>query len=130
MFEWLKDYKELEDEIGYIEFNLERNKRELERWTIGDLQNVKLQPESNAAKLEETISFIEYELAHKMNDIYDMKKTISTFGGLDHKILYFKYIEGMTLERVAEELSYSTQYIYNKHAQIRRMIEYANSITH
>ena len=65
-----------------------------------------------------------------MNDLHDMKKMIATFGGLEHKILYLKYIEGMTLERVAEELTYSAQYIYNKHSEIKRMVDYANVAKH
>ena len=127
MYEWLKDYQKLEEEITYLEFSLERSENELKRWTSGDLFGVKLTAESNGAKLEEYIERIEYELAHKMNDLLDMKKMINTFKGLEHKILYLKYIEGMTLERVAEELKYSAQYIYNKHAQIKRMIEYAQN---
>lgn len=127
MYEWLRDYQKLEEEITYLEFNLERTENELKRWTSGDLFGVKLTAESNGAKLEEYIERIEYELAHKMNDLIDMKKMINTFKGLEHKILYMKYIEGMTLERVAEELKYSAQYIYNKHAQIKRMIEYAQN---
>ena len=127
MYEWLRDYQKLEEEITYLEFNLERTENELKRWTSGDLFGVKLTAESNGAKLEEYIERIEYELAHKMNDLLDMKNMINTFKGLEHKILYMKYIEGMTLERVAEELKYSAQYIYNKHAQIKRMIEYAQN---
>lgn len=127
MYEWLRDYQKLEEEITYLEFNLERTENELKRWTSGDLFGIKLTAESNGAKLEEYIERIEYELAHKMNDLMDMKKMINTFKGLEHKILYMKYIEGMTLERVAEELKYSVQYIYNKHAQIKRMIEYAQN---
>lgn len=128
MYDWLNDYKKLEDEITYLEFNLERSEKELKRWCIGgDLSGVKLSTESIAANLEEIIESIKYELAHKMNDVVDMKKMISTFSGLEHQILYKKYIEGMTLERIAEELKYSAQYIYNKHAQIKRMVEYAHS---
>lgn len=131
MYEWLKDYRKLEDEIAYIEFNLDRSERELKRWEIGgDLSKIKLTSESISAKLEESIELIEYELAHKMNDIFDMKKMIGTFGGLEHKILFLKYIEGMTLEKVAEELKYSAQYIYNKHAEIKRMIDYAQTAIH
>lgn len=130
MYEWLKDYRKLEEEIAYLEFNLERSENELKRWTSGDLFGIKLTAESNGAKLEEYIERIEYELAHKINDLLDMKKMISTFNGLENKILYKKYIEGMTLEKVAEELKYSAQYIYNKHAQIKRMMEYAQSTNH
>lgn len=126
LYEWLKDYRKLEDEISYLEFNLDRSQRELKRWVEGDLQGVKLSAESISANLEENIFKIEYELAHKINDMINMKKMIGSFGGLEHKILYMKYIEGMTLESVAEELKYSAQYIYNKHAEIKRMIDYAN----
>lgn len=130
MYEWLKDYRSLEDEVTYLEFNLDRSNRELKRYVDGDLVKVKLSSESNGAKLEEFIELNEYELAHKMNDLHDMKKVISSFGGLEHKILYLKYIEGLTLERVAEELKYSSQYIYNKHAEIKRMADYADSVNH
>lgn len=130
MYEWLKDYRSLEDEVTYLEFNLDRSNRELKRYVEGDLVKVKLSSESNGAKLEEFIELNEYELAHKMNDLHDMKKVISSFGGLEHKILYLKYIEGFTLERVAEELKYSAQYIYNKHAEIKRMADYADSVNH
>lgn len=126
-FQWLNEYNELQDEIAFIENNLERSQKELKRWIDGDLAKYKLTADSDGAKLEERIEAIEYELAHKMNDLYDMKKIIASFGGLENKILYMKYIEGMTLEKVAEELKYSAQYIYNKHAQIKRMVEYAES---
>lgn len=128
MYEWLKDYRRLEEEIAFIEFNLERSRRELGRWSGGDLSDIKLSPESIAANLEESIERIEYELAHKINDMHDMKKMIGTFSGLEHKILYKKYIEGLTLEQVAEELKYSAQYIYNKHAEIKRKIDYAQEV--
>lgn len=129
MYEWLKDYRELELEINRLDNNLERNRKELGRSTMGDLAKYKLTSDSHGAQLEEIIEAIEYEIAHKMNDLYDMKKMISTFEGLEHKILYMKYIEGLTLEKIAIELKYSTQYIYNKHAQIKRMVEYARKLT-
>ncbi|WP_144561673.1 hypothetical protein [Bacillus mycoides] len=129
MLEWLKDYHKLEDEIIYLESDLERSKRELKRWVYGDLQEVRLTAESEGAKLEDRIAVREHDLAHKMNDMRDLKKVIRSFKGLEHKIMYGKYVEGMTLDRIAEELNYSTQYIYNKHAEIKRKIEYAQNIS-
>ena len=126
-FQWLKDYQQLEYDIAYLEQNLERTKRELKRWIEGDLAKIKLTPDSHGAKVEEIIVRIENELRHKRNDLDDIKKLVRTFEGLEHKILVGKYIEHRTLEEVAEELGYSTQYIYNKHAQIRRMIAFAES---
>lgn len=129
MYEWLKDYRKLEEAIAYLEFNLERSKKELGRWTGGDLWNVKLTAESDGAKLEERIEAIEYELAHKLNDLHDLKELISTFDGLEYKILYRKHVEGKTLETIANELNYSTNYIKIKHANAMRMMEYAEKVS-
>lgn len=129
MYKWLKDYQKLKDEIAYLEFELNRYKRELKRWTYGDLQDVKLEEKSIASRLEEKIAEVEYELAHRENDLYDMKKLIKTFKGLDHKILYGKYVEGKTLEQIAEELNYSASYIYKRHAEIMRMIKFAKEVS-
>ncbi|PHB90640.1 hypothetical protein COE98_15820 [Bacillus wiedmannii] len=126
MFNWLKVYQELEQDITYLDYNLDKTKAELKRWVSGDLREVRLTAESEGAKVEERIEAIEYELAHKMNDMYKLKKLINTFKGLEHKIAYLKYVEGMTLEKVAEELNYSPQYIYNKHASMREKVEYSN----
>ena len=126
-FRWLKDYQQLEYEIAYLEQNLDRTKRELKRWVDGDLSKIKLTAESHGAKVEEIIVRIEKELAHKRSDLADIKNLVSTFEGLEHKILVGKYIDGMTLEEVAEELGYSSQYIYNKHVQTRKMVSFAES---
>ncbi|HDR8152827.1 hypothetical protein OAT02_07270 [Bacillus thuringiensis] len=126
MFNWLKVYQELEQDIAYLDYNLDKTKAELKRWISGDLREVRLTAESEGAKVEERIEAIEYELAHKMNDMYKLKKLINTFKGLEHKIAYLKYVEGMTLEKIAEELNYSSQYIYNKHAAMREKVEYSN----
>ncbi|PEA05427.1 hypothetical protein [Bacillus cereus] len=126
MFNWLKEYQKLEERIAYLDYNLDKAKAELKRWVSGDLREIRLTAESEGAKVEERIEAIEYELAHKMNDMYKLKKLINTFKGLEHKIAYLKYVEGMTLEKIAEELNYSSQYIYNKHAAMREKVEYSN----
>lgn len=128
--EWLKDYRKLEEEIAYLEFNLNKTKHELNRWeSVYDLGKYRLEKESQGAKVEEKIEAIEYELAHKLNDLHDFKKLICTFSGLEYKILYRKHIEGKTLEIIANELNYSTNYIKMKHAEIMRMMRYAEKVT-
>jgi len=124
VFEWLKDYKKLEEDIAYLEYNLDKTKAELKRWISGDLQNVRLTAESEGAKVEGRIEAIEYELAHKMNEEYDLKLLINKFTGLDHQILKMKYVDGMTLEEIAFELHYSTGYIRRKHAEIRKIVKF------
>ncbi|UPJ15593.1 hypothetical protein MYW48_23170 [Bacillus cereus] len=124
MFDWLKDYQKLEEDIEYLDYNLDKTKAELKRWVSGDLREVRLTAESEGAKVEERIEAIEYELAHKMNDMYKLKRLISKFRGLDNKILKMKYVDGMTLEQIAEEISYSSSHIKKKHAEIVRLIKF------
>ncbi|MFB7158019.1 hypothetical protein [Lysinibacillus sp. NPDC056232] len=128
MYEWLRDYQQIEDEITYLEFNLERSQKELRRWVSGDLAGVKLTAESDGAKLEERIERIERELQIKLTEQKNFMELISKFDGLNHKILKSKYIDGMTLEEIAEELNYSASYIYKKHAEIAKMIRFAHEI--
>lgn len=124
LFDWLKDYQKLEEDIEYLVYNLDKTKAELKRWVSGDLREVRLTAESEGAKVEERIEAIEYELAHKMNDMYKLKKLINKFRGLDNKILKMKYVDGMTLEQIAEEISYSSSHIKKKHAEIVRLIKF------
>ncbi|TCW58988.1 hypothetical protein EC917_101242 [Bacillus thuringiensis] len=129
MFDWLKDYQKLEERIAYLDYNLDKTKAELKRWVSGDLREVRLTAESEGAKVEERIEAIEYELAHKMNDICDLKDLISTFKGLENQILYGKYVQGKTLEYLAVEFGYSRSYIYQKHAEIMRRIKFAEELS-
>ena len=96
----------------------------MKRWVYGDLQEVRLTADSEGAKVEGRIEAIEYELAHKMNAMYDLKDLISKFKGLDNQILKMKYVDGMTLEQIAEEISYSSSHIKKKHAEIVRLIKF------
>lgn len=128
LFDWLKDYQKLEERIAYLDYNLDKTKAELKRWVSGDLQEVRLTAESEGAKVEERIEAIEYELAHKMNAMHDLMKLISSFKGLENKVLKMKYVDGMTLEEIAEDMNYSSSYIYKKHAEIIRRIKFAEEL--
>lgn len=128
LYEWLRDYRKLEDEIAYLEFNLDRTESELKRWTSGDLLGIKLTAESNGAKVEESIELIKQRLQLKHEELERLVNLIGTFRGLENNILYKKYVEGKTLVSIADELDKSPNYIYNKHAQIMRMIEYAHEV--
>lgn len=124
LFNWLRDYQKLEEEIAYLEYNLDKTKAELRRWVSGDLREVRLTAESEGAKVENRIEAIEYELAHKMNDMYRLKKLISKFRGLENQILKLKYVDGMTLEEIAEIVNYSSSHIKKKHAELVRLIKF------
>ncbi|MDA2614250.1 hypothetical protein OAT02_33015 (plasmid) [Bacillus thuringiensis] len=128
MFNWLKVYQELEQEIAYLDYNLDKTKAELKRWVSGDLREVRLTAESEGAKVEERIEAIEYELANEMNAMYDLMELISKFKGLDNQILVKKYIYGMTLEQIACDLNYSPNYIKRKHAEVRKIIKFVDDL--
>lgn len=124
LFNWLRDYQKLEEDIAYLEYSLDKTKAELRRWVSGDLREVRLTAESEGAKVENRIETIEYELANKMNDMYKLEKLISKFRGLENQILKLKYVDGMTLEEIAEAINYSSSHIKKKHAELVRLIKF------
>lgn len=128
LFKWLKDYQKLEEEIAYLEYNLEQTEAELKRWISGDLCDVRLTSDSQGAKVEKVIEKIKTELYIKQEQMTNLVHLISKFKGLENKILKKKYIEGMTLEEVAENMNYSSSYIYKKHAEIMKRIKFAEEL--
>ncbi|MEK4418491.1 hypothetical protein [Bacillus sp. FSL K6-0268] len=124
MFDWLKNYQKLEEEIAYLEYNLDKTKAELKRWIYGDLQRIRLSVASEGAKVEARLEAIAYELAHKMNEMYTLIKLMNKFRGLDNQILKMKYVEGMTLERIAYELHCHPNYIRKRHAEVIRIVKF------
>lgn len=128
-FAWLKDYREIEMDIIYLENNLERTKKHLDRFVSGDLQNVKLTAESDGAKLEEHIERIEWELAYRMNELQDIKRMVQRFDQVDHQILYGRYIEGKTFDEIADDIGYSKGTVYNKHAALMKTIGYLDELS-
>lgn len=128
LFNWLKDYQKLEERIAYLDYNLDKTKAELKRWVSGDLREVRLTAESEGAKVEERIEAMENELAHKMNEMHNLLVLINKFKGLENRVLKMKYVDGMTLEEIAEDMNYSSSYIYKKHAEVIRRIKFAEEL--
>ncbi|MDR4971637.1 DUF1492 domain-containing protein [Bacillus toyonensis] len=128
MFRWLKDYQKLEEEIAYLEYDLEQTEAELKRWISGDLCDVRLTSDSQGAKVEEIIEKKKGELYMKQEQRRNLVHLISKFKGLENQILKRKYIDGMTLEEVAENMNYSSSYIYKKHAEIIKRIKFAEEL--
>lgn len=126
-YQWLKDYQKIAKEIDYLEFMIEKNEAELDRWVYGDLQNVKLKEKSHGAQLEELIKKQKEELSIKKEQMHEFIELVNRFEGLDNQILRMKYFKGMTLEVISEELNYSYNYIKSKHADIMRMIKFADA---
>ena len=78
-FEWLKNYQDLEDQILFLKWNLNKSKLELDRWLSGDLAKVRIEKNSRSSKLEETISAIENELKILADQKEELLKIIDTF---------------------------------------------------
>lgn len=123
-FQWLKDFQEIDEHILYLKWNLNKSKLELERWTNGDLANVRLEKNSRGANLEEKIIQIEREIECLIEQKNEMKVIIDSFKGLDNQIMNYKYIKGMTLEMISKETGYSVSYIQKKHSELRKSIDY------
>lgn len=127
MYEWLKEYIKLREDIAYLELKIDQNQTELKRWVEGDLSKVKLEADSIASGLEDKIDMQLKLLAEKKKQRDELIALVEKFEGLDNQILRMKWFEGKTLEQIAEELKYSYGYIKRKHADIMKMIKFADS---
>ena len=106
-FQWLKDYQDLEEQLLYLKWNLNKSKLELIRWTTGDLSKVRIEKNSRSSLLEENITQIENEIELLEEQQKEMLVIIQSFKGVENEIVRMKYIEGLTLEEIVEETGYS-----------------------
>lgn len=135
IYEWVTTLMAIDQELYELQLALDLNEKELHRWqnyssNDGDLakQHTFLTALQKQARLKEVIESLgtrEEELRKQRQDIID---TIEKFQGLDQRILKMKYVEGMTLESVAEETGYTYQYIRSRHADIMKMIRFSKNV--
>lgn len=123
-FQWLKDYQELDEQILYLKWNLNKSKLELNRWVNGDLADVRIEKNSRSASLEENIQKIENEIEILEEQRKEMLAIINSFKGIDNEIIRKKYVEGCSLEIIAEEIGYSASYVRQRHAEIRKTLSF------
>lgn len=123
-FQWLKDYQELDEQILYLKWNLNKSKLELNRWVNGDLADVRIEKNSRSSMLEENIQKIENEIEILEEQRQEMLAIINSFKGIDNEIIRKKYVEGCSLEIIAEEIGYSASYIRQRHADIRKTLNF------
>lgn len=128
MYEWLNTYTLMKKRIGYLEFYLEQSEAELDRWVSGDLVNVRLTKGSIACGLERRIEEIKSELSYMKSKMDKLIELIEQFDDVESRLLKMKYIDGMTLESIAEELGYSHGHIKRLHANTMRTIRFIDSL--
>ncbi len=128
-YQWLQEYQKLEEEIEILKWKIRKSEMELDRWyDPRDLGKVKITNESIASHLEENIKRDQAFLGEKELAMEALMIMIERFKGLDNKILKMKYIDGMTLREISEELNYSYSYIMNKHASMVKTIKFVEDL--
>ncbi|MGM0189676.1 sigma-70 family RNA polymerase sigma factor [Enterococcus sp. AZ147] len=125
----------IDQELYELQLALNLNEKELHRWqnysnNDGDLAKhqtflTALQKQARLKEVIESLATREEELKKQRQDIIE---TIEKFQGLDQRILKMKYVEGLTLESVAEETGYTYQYIRSRHADIMKMIRFSKNV--
>ena len=115
----------LKEEIETIQWKIRKCESELDRWLVGgDLSSVRITSGSRSSRLEEEIQDLNDYLEALVASEKRLIKMVSRFKGLDNKIIKMKYIDGMALKEIAQELNYSYQYIVNKHSAIVSTIKF------
>lgn len=74
--------------------------------------------------LEENIQKIENEIEILEEQRQEMLAIINSFKGIDNEIIRKKYVEGCSLEIIAEEIGYSASYVRQRHAEIRKTLSF------
>lgn len=123
-FQWLKDFQELDEQILYLKWNLNKSSLELNRWVYGDLSNVRLERNSRSSSLEENIQKLEEEIERLEEQKNEMVIMVESFKGIDNQIIRLKYVEGVALEDVADIIGYSVSYVRKRHTEIRRTLQF------
>lgn len=123
-YEWLNDYLELDEEIKLTEWRIRKAEREEARWTDGDLSHLHLAKKSKGSHVMDSVPAMRRRVAECKAQQAEALELIDTFKDYTQKMLKMKYIDGMTLEEIAEKLGYSAETIRQKHAEARRMLDF------
>ncbi|MBK0038348.1 MULTISPECIES: hypothetical protein [unclassified Enterococcus] len=125
-FQWLKNYQDLEEQILFMKWNLNKSRLELDRWINGDLANVRLEKNSRSSSLEENIRIIENELNLLETEKIELMELIDSFSGADNQIVKLKYVDDMDVYDIADETGYSVSYIRKRHTEIRKTLSFVD----
>lgn len=120
LLEWLLEYKKLEQQISFLKLKLIKKEQELNK-KINGCNSIF---EDDKEESLNEVNFLDLEIIEVENLKYSLIRLVDGFKGLDNKILKMKYVDGMTLEKIAEELGYSRSYIYTRHAVINKQIKF------
>lgn len=97
---WIGDYLKLRNEIHFLEFKL--TDEQLTEKEIEETQNL---------------------LNKKLYREGTFKVIVSSFNDIENKILRLRFIEGKTIDQIADEIGYSKGTVYNEHARLTKAIK-------
>lgn len=125
-YEWLQEYLDLEERCRYLRWQIRKVKREEVRWTEGDLRNIRLNAKSRGSHVLDQLPPLEAELSDCENDRQELLELVDSFHGYEHDFLKMHYIEGMTLEDIADdpEFPYGIDWIRHKSAELHRTLDF------
>ncbi len=126
-FEWLKEYRDLHDEIMFLRWRLRKANAEADRWVNGDLFRVRTERGSNSARLPKEIAKLKKSLRECEAEQKELLELIETFQGDENTILRLKYIEGLTLDEIAEKVHRSPESVRKIHAELHRRLDYLDN---
>lgn len=125
-YEWLQEYLDLEERCRYLRWQIRKVKREEERWTSGDLSKIRLNGKSRGSHVLDQLPPLQDELNDCEADRQELLTLVDSFHGYEHDFLRMHYIEGMTLEDIADdpEFPYGIDWIYHKSAELHRTLDF------
>ena len=128
-YEWLQEYLDLEERCRYLRWQIRKVRREEERWTDGDLRHIRLNGKSRGSHVLDQLPHLQTELDDCEQDRQELLALVDSFHGYEHDFLKMHYIEGMTLDDIADDpnFPYGIDWIYHKSAELHRTLDFLDS---
>lgn len=125
-YEWLQEYLDLEERCRYLRWQIRKVKREEQRWEDGDLSHIRLNKRSRGSHVLDQLPPLQAELDDCENDRQELLALVDSFHGYEHEFLKLHYIEGMTLDEIADDpdFPYGIDWIRHKSAELHRMLDF------
>lgn len=125
---WLKDYQNLYDELTLWKWRYRKALAEAVRMADGDLATVSFTAKSRSSKVDDEIERCRKNVHALQAEQKSLMELVDSFHGIDNDILRLKYIDGLSLEEIAEKLDYSEDTIKKRHAELHRRLDFLDSI--
>lgn len=125
-YEWLQEYLDLEERCRYLRWQIRKVKREEQRWEDGDLSRLRINGRSRGAHVLDQLPPLQAELDDHETERAELLDLIDSFHGYEHEFLKLRYIDGMTLDDIANdpEFPYGVDWVRQKSAELHRRLDF------